>query len=107
MMETLQIPNSVKELLLYTQGNSIQEKLSRLIMSDLENRLRVCTERLYEFEKRYGLSFKQFKDAWETDKILKKYSYETERDYMEWESLDDEHDFLLSKMRELKERLSL
>jgi hypothetical protein len=26
---------------------------------------------------------------------------------MEWESLDDEHDLLLSKMREMKERLNL
>lgn len=106
-METIQIPNSVNEMLLYTEGKSIQEKLTRLVMSDLENRLRSCTERLYEFEKKYSLAFKQFKEAWETDKIPEKYSYETERDYMEWESLDDEHDFLLSQMRELKERLNL
>ncbi len=106
-MEILQIPDTVKEMLMYTEGKGIQEKLARLLMSDLQNRLRSCTERLYEFEKKHSLTFKQFKEAWETDKIPDRYSYETEKDYIEWESLNDEHDFLLSQMRELKERLAL
>jgi hypothetical protein len=105
-METLQIPNAVKEMLLYTEGKSIQDKLVRLIMSDLENRFRSCTERLYEFEKKYRLAFRPFKEAWETDASSEKYSYEIEKDYMEWESLDDEHDFLLSQMRAVKKGLS-
>lgn len=106
-METLQIPNSVKEMLLYIEGKSIKDKLVRLIMSDLENRFRSCTERLYEFEKKYRLPFRQFKEGWETDISSDKYSYETEKDYIEWESLDDEHDFLLSQMRAVKEGVNL
>ncbi len=105
-METLQIPNAVKEMLLYMEGKSIKDKFFRLIMSDLENRFRSCADRLYEFEKKYKLVFKQFEEAWITDSGPEKYSYETEKDYMEWESLDDEHDFLLSQMRALKEGLS-
>lgn len=106
-METLQIPNSMKEMLQFAEGKTIQEKLARLLLSDLENRLRSCTERLYEFEKKYRLAFKEFKEAWGRNKVPDKYSYEIEMDYMEWESLDDEHDLLLSKMREMKERLNL
>ncbi len=106
-METLQISNSMKEILQFAEGKTIQEKLARLLLSDLENRLRSCTERLYEFEKKYSLAFKQFKEAWEKDKVPEKFSYEIERDYMEWESLEDEHDLLLSKLREMKERLKL
>ena len=105
-METLQIPNAVKEMLFHIEGKSIQDKLVRLIMSDLENRFRSCMERLYEFEKKYKLVFKQFKEAWETDTGPEKYSYEIEKDYMEWESLDDEHDLLLSQMRAVKKGLS-
>ena len=105
-METLQIPNAIKEMLLYTEGKSIQDKLVRLIMSDLENRFRSCTERLYEFEKKYRLAFQQFKEVWETDTSPEKYAYEIEKDYMEWESLDDEHDFLLSQMRTVKKGLN-
>jgi len=106
-MENIQIPNSMKEILEFAEGKNIQEKLARLLLSDLENRLRSCTERLYEFEKKYGLAFKEFKEAWENNKVPEKYSYEIERDYMEWESLDDEHDLLLSKMRKMKESLNL
>ena len=106
-MENIQIPNSMKEILQFAEGKTIQEKLARLLLSDLENRLRSCTERLYEFEKKYSLAFKQFKEAWEKDKVPEKFSYEIERDYMEWESLEDEHDLLLSKLREMKERLNL
>lgn len=106
-MENIQIPNSMKEILQFAEGKTIQEKLARLLLSDLENRLRSCTERLYEFEKKYSLAFKEFKEAWEKDKVPEKFSYEIERDYMEWESLEDEHDLLLSKLREMKERLNL
>lgn len=106
-MENIQIPDSMKEILQFAEGKTIQEKLARLLLSDLENRLRSCTERLYEFEKKYSLAFKEFKEAWEKDKVPEKFSYEIERDYMEWESLEDEHDLLLSKLREMKERLNL
>jgi hypothetical protein len=106
-MENIQIPNSMKEILQFAEGKTIQEKLARLLLSDLENRLRSCTDRLYEFEKKYSLAFKEFKEAWEKNKVPEKFSYEIERDYMEWESLEDEHDLLLSKLREMKERLNL
>jgi hypothetical protein len=105
-MKTSQIPNLVKEMLEYVEGKSFEEKLTLLLVRDLENRLRSCTERLYEFEKKYGQVFREFKEAWVEDKVPGKYSYEIERDYMEWESLDDEHNLLLSQMRKVKEESS-
>ena len=104
-MEALQVPDSMKEMMSYIEGRTIQEKLGWLIISHLENRFRSCTERLYEFEKKYRLPFKQFKEGWDADISEQKYSYETEKDYMEWESLDDEHDLLLWQMRQVKEEL--
>ena len=53
-METLQFPDSMKEMMEYIEGRTIQEKLAGLIVSHLENRFRSCTERLYEFEKNIG-----------------------------------------------------
>ena len=103
-METLQIPNIVKEMLQFTEGKSLEEKLALLLIRDLENRLRSCTVRLFEFEKKYGMVFQEFKEAWGTKKDPDKYSHEIETDYMEWESLVDEHDFLLSQLLEIKEK---
>lgn len=101
-METLQISEAVKEKLLSTEGANLEEKVTRLVMSDLQSRLRDCTESLYEFEKKYGLKFQQFKDLWERDGFPGKFSHETETDFMEWESLTDEQDLLLSEIRSLK-----
>ena len=102
MMEILEIPDSVKEMLRHLKGKSLEDKFTALILRDLESRLRRCIERLYEFERKYGLAFREFKLAWETDKIPEKYSYKTESNFMEWESLDDEHGLLLKKIREMK-----
>lgn len=102
-MEILQIPEAVKERLDSVEGASLEEKVTALLMSDLETRLRICTERLYEFEKRYGLNFMEFRELWEKGDLPGKYSYGTETDFMEWESLYDEHGLLLSEIRKLRE----
>jgi len=101
-METLQIPEALKEMLDRAEGANLEEKVGRLLMSDLKYRLRTCTERLYEFEKKYGMSFEEFRESWEKNDSPGKYSYEAESDFLEWESLDDEHDFLLSEIRKLR-----
>lgn len=74
-METLQIPNEVKEMLHYAEGKTLQEKLARLVVSDLESRLRSCAERLYGFDKKHGMAFDEFKKAWREDNVSEKYSY--------------------------------
>ncbi len=104
-MEALKIPNSLKEVLELAQGVSFEDKVFNLVLSDIERRLRLCSERILEFEKKYGMKFKEFEEAWQRGEILEKYSHEVERDYMEWESLDDEHSLLLSQLRKLKEEL--
>lgn len=104
-METVKIPDLLKEVLELTQGVSLEDKVFNLVLSDIEGRLRLCLERILEFEKKYGMSFKEFEEAWQRDEILKKHSHEVERDYMEWESLDDEHSLLLSRLRKLKDEL--
>jgi hypothetical protein len=106
-METLQISDSVKELLEYAEGNSLDDKLVKLVVSDLEKKLAICAERLYEFERKYALNFNEFKNTWELGAMSDKYSYSVESDYMEWESLDDEHRLLLSQLRKIKEKFKL
>lgn len=104
-METLKLPDSVKEILELAQGTSLEEKVSNLVFGDIERRLHLCSERIIEFEKKYGMNFREFEEAWQRDETQDKHSHEAERDYMEWESLDDEHRLLLSQIRKLKEEL--
>jgi hypothetical protein len=57
-----------------------------------------------EFEAKYGMQFKEFAAKWKANKIPNRYSHEIERDYMEWESLIDEHNVLLLQLRKLKDK---
>ncbi len=103
-MQKIEITESTKYVLDFTEGTDIDEKLTNLVRGDLERRLRECSERVFGYEKKYGMSFEQFESAWNNNEILDKHSHEVERDYMEWESLEDEHSTLLSKLKNLKEQ---
>ncbi len=53
------------------------------------------------FEERYGMSFEDFRQAWESGKLADRHSYEVERDYWEWEAaVTDE-----ARLEELQEKL--
>ncbi len=103
-METLEISDSVKEILELAQGTSLEEKVFNLVLSDIERRIHICSARVIEFEIKYGMNFKKFEKTWQKDEIRDKYSHEVERDYMEWESLDDEYRSLLSKLKKIKHK---
>ena len=105
-MTTIQMSNPVEKVFLQLEGSNTESKLVQLILRDVENRLRACLERLYMFEKKHGMTFGEFDDAWKRGQIDKKYSHETEADYMEWESINDEHGVLLHQLRQARESLS-
>jgi hypothetical protein len=56
---------------------------------------------------KYGYSFQKFTTRWESNRIDKKYSYEIESDYVDWEILEMEKSDLLSALSRLKELLKL
>lgn len=97
-METVEISESIKGILDQADGKNLEEKLVNLTLSDLDRRLHRCSERILEFEKKYGMAFAEFESDWKGNKIPRKYSHEAERDYMEWESLADEHGQILSQI---------
>ncbi len=53
--------------------------LLRLKLKETENQIA-------DFEKRYKMPFEKFKKAWEKGQIAKKFSYEVEKNYWEWEA---------------------
>ncbi len=104
-METLQLSASIKKILESAPGENLERKIFNLVLSDLERRLHLCAERILEFEKKYGMSFPDFEQAWRRGEIAEKHSHEVERDYMEWESLVDEHQVVLAQLRKIKEEM--
>lgn len=105
-MKTVKVPDSLKDVFEYLEGESLDQKLVYLIVSDLKRRLQTCSQRIVEFEAKYGMRFEVFAQAWQAEKIPNRYSHEVERDYMEWESLVDEYELLLSNLKKLKSQPS-
>ena len=98
------MPESLQEILEFVEGKNLDDKLIQLIRNDLKRRLHLCFERIMEFEAKYGMQFEEFAANWKANKIPNRHSHEIERDYMEWESLIDEHSMLLSQLTKLKDK---
>lgn len=102
-MQNIELPESAKYIFDFTEGADINEKLRNLVRGDLERRLKNCTERIFDYEKKHVMSFGEFEVAWKEDKVADRHSHDVESDYMEWESLEDEHRELLHKLKKMKE----
>ena len=102
-MQKIELPESAKYIFDFTEGADISEKLRNLVRGDLERRLKNCTERIFDYEKKHVMSFGEFEVAWKEDKVADRHSHGVESDYMEWESLEDEHRELLHKLKKMKE----
>lgn len=101
-METVKLPDALLSALDYLEGESLDKKLVQLVTNDLKRRLQVCSQRIIDFEAKYGMEFEEFARAWQAGEAPNRYSHGVERDYMEWESLIDEYKLLLSQLKRLK-----
>jgi len=81
------IPKSTHNILQRLTGQSRPDIALSLALKDLV-RLRMGEAQSHsaEFEKKYGMTFSEFEQAWEGGKIKDAYSYPIEQDYMEWEA---------------------
>lgn len=68
----------------------------------LHLKLNEAERRIQEYEKRYGMSFSQFRDAWENDRISDRHSYEVEKDYREWEAAITDKERLQELLSEIQ-----
>ena len=82
-------------------GADVEAKLEHLTRESLAHKVRDCNEVLSRFEAKYGLTFTDFAQAWQDDRIPSRYSHEVERDFMEWEARHLEKEDLLATVREL------
>lgn len=62
--------------------------LKEIIRSALIMKLQECNSKIANFEGKYGQIFEMFTADWDKDKIIDKYSYRTEGDYIDWEALE-------------------
>ena len=104
-MQTIAIAESIFNNMAYIQGNSIEEKLSNLMVSNFTLQLRECEEALFRYEAKYGMVFDEFANAWDAGEF-DRFSHEVERDYMEWEGFYQERTRILASIKEMRRRVT-
>ena len=84
------ISPKVGEFLIKTTGSKdIDDAFSRVLLEYLELKLKYLVEIINDFQKKWEMNFDEFKKR-SKEGMLKKdvYSFDTERDYRQWEEAE-------------------
>jgi hypothetical protein len=79
-------PVNIYQALQQLTGEARVEQALPIALKDLIRfKLRALDEKIAAFEQKYGLDFVEFERAWEAGRIENPYSYEVEKDDIDWE----------------------
>jgi len=80
-----------------------------LVVESLEKELKTRLERaqktVEKMEKKYGMNLKEFEESKQLEKL--NYSWEAEKDYIDWDKAESEMKFCKKKLKELQNWKSL
>ena len=80
--------NILKALTEITGEPRVELAIREIIKDSVEHRIRKIEQEIKTLEKKYTMNFKEFDQYFHKEQIPDQYSYETERDYLEWEGLE-------------------
>lgn len=85
---SLRLPKTATMVLTELTGEPRPELALLLVLRDaVAYRLEKVTAALKAFEDKYGMSFEEYRERWEAEDKPEYYTYEAERDFLEWEAL--------------------
>lgn len=103
MKHSVNVDENIYNALISSVGkDNLEKKLGELLESTLENLLKNYSLQILKFEEKYGVSFVEFERLWDSGQIEKKYSYDIESDFIDWEMLEGEKGELLKVIANLK-----
>ncbi len=103
MPNILEIDKDIYNALVESFGkDALKEKIDGILLSAIENRIEYYTREILKFEEKYGVSFKEFEEKWNEEKIENRHSHEIEGDFIDWEMLEMEKKDLLLVLAKLK-----
>ncbi len=88
-------PSTVRVVLDLTGTSDLNMAIKEISRDAVEHRIERIDDEIRELEKKYGMTFEEFKKSWESGKIRDKHSYEVEKDFWEWEGLVSRRNKLL------------
>jgi hypothetical protein len=85
---TTKIPKAALRALTELTGEPRFDVALLIALRDaVEHRLGKIDEAVRDYEQEYGMSFEQFQDRGQDEKIPDQFSYEVESDYLAWDGL--------------------
>ena len=85
---TVVLPKETMRVLTELTGEARSDVALTLMMRDYaRQKLAEINATLRRYEEKYGMPFEAYKQIWETEDRQEHYAYQTEWDYLEWESL--------------------
>lgn len=103
MKHSVNVDENIYNALISSVGKeNLEKKLGELLRATIENLAENYSLQILKFEEKYGVSFIEFERLWDGGQIEKKYSYEVESDFMDWEMLEGEKGELLKLIANLK-----
>jgi hypothetical protein len=79
--------NISKTLMEITGEPRIEIAILELLKDAIEHRIEKINAEIKNLESKYGLSFEEFENKFNSEKIPDSHSYGVETDYLEWEGL--------------------
>lgn len=101
-MAAIQITPLLEPILNKLEGKTLNEKLTRLIASELRRYLDEVEHESLEYEIKYGVNYEQFTSKLERGELGDTFAYEREQDAMRWESLVTEKKLWLEQLRQVE-----
>jgi len=85
---TVVLPKETMRVLTELTGEARSDVALTLMMRDYaRQKLAEINAALRRYEEKHGMPFDAYKQIWETEDLEEHYAYQTEWDYLEWESL--------------------
>ena len=101
-MASLSLNKGLIRMLNFFEGDTAEKKVINLVNGNALLKLKECEDEIVRYESKYGMTFADFKKAWDKGTKKEKYAHEVERDFMEWEGFEGEKKHWLSALKEIR-----
>jgi hypothetical protein len=98
-MPVIEIAPQLQTVLEGLGGETLSQKMARLLSNELRGYLEECEKEMLELEIKYGMDYQRFKEKLESGELGDEFSYPLEKDAMRWEDLTAEKKHWLERVR--------
>lgn len=104
-MSVIRVAPQLRPALERLEGDTLNQKLARLISGQLRRYLEECEREMLELEIKYGLSYEEFREKLAARELGDQFSYPLEEDAMRWDDLRVEKRHWLDQLKSVEELL--